>query len=217
VVLVIIVSLKQLSSYRTFIRFPSSKKCTRVMSIWLPVSVYNYDRHSKQYLLETCVQFEVQEAPMPRVLTCGAGLGLLGDNVELLKAAMRAPAVVLRKGVRTVIYNASCEEVKTLPDDIRPIRLLRAYEFPHLNLSTSVVHYRLRPDGALVLADLGRVHCTLCYVPDHMDLDCVRSHLRSRAQAIRKLLRDRRIVVELAHRTSVLSHETLRSKNLIES
>ena len=99
----------------------------------------------------------------------------------------------------------------TLPPNAHPIRILRAFELPHLNLSTTVAHYRLRGDGALVLAGAGPLHCTMCYVPEELDLESVRGHLRSRAHAIRKLLRDRRLVVELSHGdASVLSCETLR-------
>ena len=65
-----------------------------------------------------------------------------------------------------------------------------------LNLSTHITHYRLRTDGALV--------------------SIVRSHLNSRANSIRKVLRDRRIVVEMGcGRTSVYSSETLRRSNVL--
>ena len=149
---------------------------------------------------------------MPVILTSGAGQSLMGENMELLKSVMRAPAVVLCKGSKVRIYNASCEEVQTLPPT-EPVRVLRAYELPYLNLSTQIVHYRLRDDGAIALVDTGRIHCAMCHIPDHMDMDYVRPHLRSRAHAIRKLLRDRRIVVEMGEgRVGVYSCETLRSK-----
>ena len=45
-----------------------------------------------------------------------------------------------------------------------------------------------------------------------MDLDDIRGHLCDRAYAIRKLLRDRKIVVEVGDTTSVFSCETLRRK-----
>ena len=93
---------------------------------FLPVSVYSYDRRSKRYLLKACLQCSVDGPPLPKVLTCGAGLGLMGENVELLKTAMRAPAIVLTNGNRTVVYDASCEEIKTPLPPTSPMRLLRA-------------------------------------------------------------------------------------------
>jgi hypothetical protein len=133
----------------------------------------------------------------------------VSENLDLLKAAMRAPAVVLRRGTRTRIYNAACEEVKTLPP-AEPIRILRAYELPYLNLSTQIAHYRLRTDGALVLADVCHLHCAMCHIPEYMELDYVRTHLWSRRHTIRKLLRDRRLVVEIGDRATLFSIETLR-------
>lgn len=177
----------------------------------LPITVYRFDAQSKQYVFQSCVQCAVRGSLMPSVLTSSATQGMLGENMELLKAVMRAPAMVLRKGTRVRIYNACCEEVQTLPPT-EPARVLRAYELPYLNLSTQIAHYRLRCDGALGLVDVGWVHCLMCHVPDTLDLDCVRPHLRSRANAIRKLLRDRRIVVEVGGRVGVYSCETLRRK-----
>ena len=86
-----------------------------------------------------------------------------------------------------------------------------------LNLSTHITHYRLRADGALVLVDRGEVNCVMCYVPEILgNLSIVRSHLNSRANSIRKVLRDRRIVVEMGcGRTSVYSSETLRRSNVL--
>ena len=196
---------------RPYLRVPHYAVFPSVcMNLRLPILVYVYDQRSKQYHFETCFQCEVPGAPLPKTLTSSASIGVLGDNIELLKAAMRFPALVLRKGLRTQIYNASCDPVQTLPSDVRPMRILRAYELPHLNLSTLIAHYRLRGDGALVLAGTARIHCTMCYVPDQMDMDYMRSHLRSRVHVIRKLLRDRRIVVEVADKVSVYSWATLR-------
>lgn len=178
-------------------------------ALQLPVTVYRYD--GKQYVFQSCMQCVVQGALFPRVLTSGTSQGLLGEGLELLKAAMQAPAVVLYKGVRCRIYNAACDEVKTLPP-AEPVRIVRAYELPYLNLSTQLVHYRLRPDGALALVDTGRLHCAMCHVPEQMRMDEVRGHLRARAHAIRKLLRDRRLVVEMGERACVFSLETLRCK-----
>jgi hypothetical protein len=184
---------------------------------FLPVSVYSYDRRSKRYRLKACLQCSVDGPPLPRVLTCGAGLGLMGENVELLKSVMRAPAVVLTNGTRTVAYDASCEEIVTPLPPTSPMKLLRAYELSHVNLNTLIAHYRLRADGALVLANTERLHCTMCHVPDEMDLGYVRHHLECRALAIRKLLRDRRLVVQRSsdEQPSVFSFETLqRSESL---
>jgi len=179
----------------------------------LPVSVYSYDRRSKVYRFTGCMQCTVSGTPLPKIMTCSASMGILGENIELLKSAMCSPAVVLHKGMRTQIYSAACEEVHTLPATT-PLRVLKSYELPHINLCTSIAHYRLRADGALVLVDTGRIQCAMCYIPEEMDMDHVRGHLHSRARSIRKLLRDRRIVVELGDERvpSVFSCETLRRK-----
>jgi hypothetical protein len=42
-------------------------------------------------------------------------LGLLGENLELLKAAMQTPAVILQNGTRSKALNASGDEVAALP------------------------------------------------------------------------------------------------------
>ena len=178
-------------------------------ALLLPISIYQYDQRNKRYVFQSCLQFPLHSHPLPRVLTSSASAGIASENVDLLKAAMRAPAVVLRRGARTRIYNASCEEVKTLPP-AEPVRVLRAYELPYLNLSTQIAHYRLRADGALVLADTCRLQCAMCHIPEYMELDYVRTHLWSRRHTIRKLLRDRRLVVEIGDRATLFSIETLR-------
>ena len=81
------------------------------MALRLPISVYRFDQKTKQYVFQSCVQFTVRSAPMPGVLTSSASQGMMGENMDLLKAVMRAPAVILYNGTRTRIYNASCEEV----------------------------------------------------------------------------------------------------------
>ena len=48
---------------------------------------------------------------MPGVLTSSASQGMMGENMDLLKAVMCAPAVVLCNGTQTRIYNSSFEEV----------------------------------------------------------------------------------------------------------
>ena len=178
-------------------------------TLLLPISVYQYDQRSKRYVFQSCLQFPLHSHPLPRVLTSSASAGIASENIDLLKAAMRAPAVVLRRGTRTRIYSASCEEVKTLPP-AEPVRVLRAYELPYLNLSTQIAHYRLRTDGALVLADTCRLHCAMCHIPESMEAGAVRTHLGSRRHTIRKLLRDRRLVVEIGDRATLFSIETLR-------
>jgi hypothetical protein len=177
----------------------------------LPISVYQYDARCKKYVFQSCLQCVVEGGSMPRVLTSSAGQSMLRENLDLLKAAMRAPAVVLRKGTREQIFSAACEEVKILPP-AEPVRVIRSYELPYVNLSTQIGHYRLRSDGALALVDTGRLHCAMCHVPEQMELDYVKPHLRSRALSIRKLIRDRRIVVEIGEKACVFSCETLKCK-----
>lgn len=179
--------------------------------MWLPVLVYRYDPRCRRYAFVSCLQCVVPGPPLPTTLTSRAGQCMMGENVELLKAALRAPALVLYKGSKTHILDASCEELQTMPP-AESIRVVRSYEMHHLNLSTQVAHYRLRPDGALALVETSwRLQCAVCRVPETMD--CVRTHLRDRARCIRKLLRDRRLVVEVGERVFVLSAETLRSKS----
>jgi hypothetical protein len=87
-----------------------------------------------------------------------------------------------------------------------------------LNLATHITHYRLRSDGALVLVDQGEVNCVMCYVPESLATGAgvVRTHLQSRANSIRKILRDRRIVVEMGGgRTCVYSTETLQRRSVL--
>lgn len=86
---------------------------------------------------------------------------------------------------------------------------MKAFELSYLNLSTQIAHYRLRNDGALVLTDTSRLQCAMCYIPDHLDLEYLRKHLQSRRNVLRKLLRDRRIMVDIKGRMSVYSCETL--------
>jgi len=184
------------------------------MSLLLPISVYQYDSRTKRYAFQSCLQFALRSNPLPHTLTSSTSAGIVSENIDLLKTAMRAPAVVLRKGSRVRIYNAACEEVQTLPPT-EPIRVLRAYELPYLNLSTQIAHYRLRTDGALVLADVCSLHCTMCHIPEYMELDYIRTHLWSRRHTIRKLLRDRRLVVEVGERATLFSTETLKRQKPI--
>ena len=177
--------------------------------LWLPVSVYRYDPESGQYAFVSCMQCVVRGEPLPKTLTSSAGQAMMSDNLELLKAAMRAPALVLHRGAKVHILNAAGEEVQALPPT-EAVRITRAYELPYINLSTQLAHYRLRNDGALVLVDACRLQCAMCYVPETMDAQYVRDHLNARAHSIHKLLRDRRMVVEIGKRVCVLSCETLK-------
>ena len=207
-------------------------------SVHLPVTVYAFDRHSKLYRLVECLQCAVPCALPPKVLNCSAGLGMLGENLELLKAAMQTPAVILQNGARTKTLSASGDEVAVLPPTQRcvsgvwhcrflvvpltplslalsRIKIIKAYEMMCLNLSTHITHYRLRSDGALVLVDKGEINCVMCHVPESLSQNLVRQHLHSRANSIRKILRDRRIVVEIGRRFCVYSSETLQMRNVL--
>jgi len=84
-------------------------------SVHLPVTVYSFDRHAKRYYLVDCLQCDVPCATPPKVLNCSAGLGMLGENMELLKAAMQTPAIILHNGTHTKTLNASGDEVAVLP------------------------------------------------------------------------------------------------------
>jgi hypothetical protein len=96
-----------------------------MMMIRLPVTVYSFDRRTKAYQLVDCLQCRVPCAPPPRVLNCSAGMGMLGENVELLKAAMRCPAIVLRNGNHAIALSASGDEIAALPPTQRCVCLSR--------------------------------------------------------------------------------------------
>ena len=95
----------------------ATRKCPASFSsqVYLPVTVYSFDRRSKKYKLVDCLQCAVPCATPPTVLNCNAGLGMLGENLELLKAAMQTPAIILQNGTNTKALNASGDEVATLP------------------------------------------------------------------------------------------------------
>jgi len=84
-------------------------------SVHLPVTVYSFDRRTKLYRLVECLQCAVPCALPPKVLNCSSGLGMLGENMELLKAAMQTPALILHNGTRSKTLNASGDEVAVLP------------------------------------------------------------------------------------------------------
>lgn len=77
----------------------------------LPVSIYKYDARTKQYHFQYCLQCAVPGAPFPSVMTSSAGQSIVGQNSDLVKAALRTPAVMLCKGARVKIYDSSYEEV----------------------------------------------------------------------------------------------------------
>ena len=84
-------------------------------SVHLPITVYAFDERTKKYRLVDCLQCAVPCAKPPKVLNCNAGLGMLGENLELLKAAMQTPAIILRHGKRSKTLSASGDEVVALP------------------------------------------------------------------------------------------------------
>jgi hypothetical protein len=84
-----------------------------------------------------------------------------------------------------------------------------------LNLATQIIYYRLRSDGALVLIDKDEINCVTCHVPESLNQNLLKAHLNARANSIRKVLRDRRIVVEIGSRTCVYSSETLQRRNVL--
>ena len=179
----------------------------------LPVTFYTFDRRTNEYTLTGCLLCEVPCTPPPHVLNCSSGLGILGDGLELLKASMRTPAIVLRHGTRCKTLDASGDEVHVLPPT-RTANLIRAYEMTCINLSTSITHYRLRADGTLVLSCVGKLNCATCFVPDSLrGRSSITKHLQARAGHIRKMLRDRRIVVNMGSYACVYAVNTLRLRS----
>ena len=84
-------------------------------SVHLPITVYVFDECTKKYRLVDCLQCAVPCAKPPKVLNCNAGLGMIGENLELLKAAMQTPAIILRHGKQSKTLSASGDEVVALP------------------------------------------------------------------------------------------------------
>ena len=96
--------------------------------------------------------------------------------------------------------------------------VVRAFEMTCVNVACCILHYRLRRDGALVLVGSGEeVNCLTCHVPEAMCASYLDKHLAARAESIRKLIRDRRVVVEMRGRSCVYSMDTLRRKVVLES
>ena len=123
----------------------------------VPVTVYTFD--GKRYVLSGCLSYQVPMRAPPGSLDCGATEALLRHHVELLKAVLRAPAIALCRGGKTVAYAAGGDELPLpLPRMVQgKQRVVRAYEMPCVNLTTQVVNFRLRADGRIVLASVGEV------------------------------------------------------------
>ena len=61
------------------------------------------------------------------------------------------------------------------------------------------------------------VNCLTCHVPETVCSSYLKKHLAVRAESIRKLIRDRRIVVEMGPRVCVYSLDALRRRRVLES
>ena len=183
----------------------------------LPVTVYRLDRRSKEYVFSHCLYCSVPHSTPPPILNCSSGLGILRDSLELLKAAKRAPAVVLINGSHSRALSASGDEVVSMPP-VSEARVIQTFEMMCVNIPSSILHYRLRRDGALVLVGCNEeVNCLTCHVPATVCSAYLKKHLAVRAESIRKLIRDRRIVVEMGPRVCVYSLDTLRRRRVLES
>jgi hypothetical protein len=183
----------------------------------LPITVYVYNRRTKEYCFSHCLVSDVPCSAPPSILNCSTGMGLIRDGLELLKAAMRAPAVVLIKGAHTKVFSASGEEVVSMPP-VFDTPVVHAFEMTCINIASCILHYRLRRDGALVLVGCNEeVNCLTCHVPETVCAVYLKKHLATRASHIRKLIRDRRIVVEMGARSSVYSLDTLHRRRVLES
>ena len=184
----------------------------------LPVTVYHYDRHTKEYHFSHCLQINVHDNPPPAILNCGTGMVLLRESIELLKAAMRAPALLLVNGTRSKILSASGDEVASMPPSSE-VPVIHAYEMMCINIPSYILYYKLRRDGALVLVagcnNGGGVNCLTCHVPKTIGTLYLMEHLTMRAESIRKLIRDRRIIVEVGPRTCVYSLDTLHRRQVL--
>jgi hypothetical protein len=82
----------------------------------LPILLYSYNKRKKRYEFESCFQYAVR-SEAPGSMSCGAGLSILVDNVELVKSIMNAPALILRNNGKLKALNCSGEEV-SLPLDV---------------------------------------------------------------------------------------------------
>lgn len=185
-----------------------------------PVTVYTFDRKSNRYVLSGCMVCQIPSRKFPAELDCKSVEWLQRENIELLKTALRSPAVVLINGTHMTAFCASGDEWKTpLPamHDAKH-RIVRAYEFKCINYTTRLINYRLRHDGTLVLSSESEVNCGTYYVPETLSMDSLKIHLKTRADCIKKTLRDRRIIVQLSdERSCVYSVETMHRRHVIDS
>ena len=185
------------------------------LSWHVPVTVYTFNKD--RYVLSGCFAYRVPMRALPPTLDCASTQQILCGNIELLKSALRAPAIVLCKGHQLTAFSAAGEEWPILPQmcDARS-RVISAYEMKCVNLTTHIINYRLRGDGAIVLASAGEVNCGTCYVTESMSLRSLKHHLSARAEALKKTLRDRRLTVEIGrHRTCVYGMETMMMRKVI--
>lgn len=184
----------------------------------LPVTVYRFDRRAREYRFSHCLRSSVPGNAPPPVLNCSTGMGMLREGLELLKAAMRAPAVVLIHGTRSKVLSASGDEIASMPP-ASEVPVIRTFEMLCVNLPSCILHYRLRRDGALVLAGClaEEVNCLTCHVPESMTASYLKKHLAARAASIRKLIRDRRVVVDMGRRACIYSLETLHRRRVLVS
>ena len=182
--------------------------------MFLPVTVYHFDRRAKEYIFSHCLQIKVHRVAPPVLLNCGTGIMLLLEGLELLKAAMCAPALLLVNGTHTKALNASGDEVKSMPPSTE-VPVVHAYEMMCINIPSYILYYRLRRDGALVLAGCDEQQCLTCHVPRTICASYMMKHLTLRADSIRKLIRDRRVVVEMGPRTCVYSLDTLHRRRVL--
>lgn len=183
----------------------------------LPVTVYTLDSKSQRYMLSGCLHYRVPMRPFPATLDCSSAQTVLRDNVQLLKSALQAPAIVLVNGHKATAFGSSGDPWPLMPamHDARH-RLIRAFEMQCVNLTAAIVHYRLRVDGRLVLSGAGDVNCGTCYVPESMSLRSLKHHLHSRGDCIKKTLRDRRLIVEIGgDRACVYSVDTMQRMHVI--
>ena len=197
----------------------SSTKRQQRKPWYLPVPVYTYCRVSSKYEITGCLAYSVPMHALPAVLNCSTSMAILSENLELLKAAMRAPAVVLVHGTHSKAYCAGGEPLDSMPPMIQSDKLLiRAYEFLCVNLTSQLATYRLRADGELVLSGSGEMNCVTSYIAPTLTMSSLKKYLSIRATSIRKTLRDRRIVVTLdAERVCVYSLETLLPKGVVST
>jgi hypothetical protein len=181
----------------------------------LPVPAYTYSNRNHRFELSACFVYSIAVRELPTVLNCSTAMGVLGDNLELLKVAMRAPAVVLINGTRTKAYSVSGEELESVPPMARDDKqILKHFEMTCVNLTSEMATYRLRADGILSLSWTGEVNCFTCYICPHLTTATLAKNLKIRANALRKTLRDRRVAVALGPgQVCVYSLETLLPKN----